>query len=176
MAKLTPVKVHFAKTHKQFANKRRSAMDSVELPHKAWVLVGDGRRALVLRNDGDELFPNLKAISVFNDAENPATSQQGTDRPGRAVEHLTGRRSGMAQIDWHEVAEQRFAHTVAAALNARESEIEALVVVAPPKTLAELRDTLSDGLKRKVVAEVHKDLTKHPVHEIERLLVNTQRK
>jgi protein required for attachment to host cells len=150
-------------------------MNSVKLPHKAWVLVGDGRKALVLRNDGDEVFPNLKAVSVFKDEANPATALHGTDRPGRAVEHLTGRRSGVEQTDWHEIAEQRFVHNVATSLCARENDIDALVVVAPPKTLAELREAFSDGLKRKVVAEVNKDLTKHPVHEIERLLGGSPR-
>jgi protein required for attachment to host cells len=148
-------------------------MNSVKLPHKAWVLVGDGRKALVLRNDGDELFPNLKAVSVFNDEANPATALHGTDRPGRAVEHATGRRSGMEETDWHEIAEQRFVSHVASALCAREHDIGALVVVAPPKALAQLRDAFSDGLKRKVLAEVSKDLTKHPIHEIERLLAGS---
>jgi protein required for attachment to host cells len=151
-------------------------MTNVKIPHKAWVLVGDGRKALVLRNDGDEMFPNLKTVSVFQDEANPATAMQGTDRPGRAVEHLTGRRSGIEVTDWHEIAEQRFAHNVATALCARENDIDALVVVAPPKTLAELRDAFSDGLRRKVLAEVNKDLTKHPVHEIERLLAGPPRK
>lgn len=151
-------------------------MSGVKLPHKAWVLVGDGRKALVLRNEGDDIFPNLKAVSVFKDEANPATALHGTDRPGRAVEHLSGRRSGVEQTDWHEIAEQRFAHNVAASLCDRENDIDALVVVAPPKTLAELREAFSDGLKRKVVAEVNKDLTKHPVHEIERLLGGTARR
>ncbi len=150
-------------------------MNSVKLPHKVWVLVGDGRKALVLQNEGDEQYPNLKAISIFEDNPNPATAAQGTDRPGRAVEHQTGRRSGVEQTDWHEIAEQRFAHHVAATLCARENDIGALVVVAPPKTLAELRDAFSDTLKRKIVAEVNKDLTKHPVHEIERLLTGARR-
>ena len=149
---------------------------TVKLPHKAWILVGDGRKALVLRNEGDDRFPDLRAVSVFTDETNPATSAIGTDRPGRAVEHATGRRSAMDETDWHEIGEQRFAHSVGAALCAREHDIDALVVVAPPRTLAELRGTLSDGLKRKVVAEVNKDLTKHPLHEIERLLAGTPRK
>lgn len=151
-------------------------MSGVKLPHNAWVLVGDGRKALVLRNEGDDVFPNLKAVSVFKDEANPATALHGSDRPGRAVEHVTGRRSGVEQTDWHEIAEQRFAHNVAASLCARENDIDALVVVAPPKTLAELREAFSDGLKRKVMAEVNKDLTKHPVHEIERLLGGTARR
>lgn len=174
-AKLIPGKIRCGQADARLANNRRVAVDSVKLPHKAWVLVGDGRKALILRNDGDELYPNLKAISVFKDEANPATALQGADRPGRAVEHLTGRRSGMEQTDWHEIAEQRFAHSVAATLCARENDIEALVVVAPPRTLAELRDALSVALKRKVIAEIAKDLTKHPVHEIERLLTRTRR-
>ena len=147
-------------------------MTNVELPHQAWVLVGDGRKALVLRNEGDEMFPNLQATTVFKDQANPATAQLGTDRPGRTVEHFSGRRSSMEQTDWHEIAEHRFAQGVASTLCARDDagEISALVVVAPPKTLAELRDAFSDSLRSKIIAEVNKDLTKHPVHEIERLL------
>jgi protein required for attachment to host cells len=151
-------------------------MNGVKIPHKAWVLVGDGRKALVLRNEGDEMFPNLKTVSVFKDDLNPATALHGTDRPGRTVELLTGRRSGMDEPDWHEIAEQRFVHNVATTLCAHEDEIDSLVVVAPPKTLAELRDAFSNGLKRKVVAEINKDLTKHPVHEIERLLAGQRQK
>lgn len=153
-------------------------MNTVKLPHKAWVLVGDGRKALVLRNEGDETFPNLQTTTVFRDEANPATALLGTDRPGRTVEHLTGRRSGMEQTDWHEVAEHRFAQSVASTLCARDDagDISALIVVAPPKTLAELRDSFSESLKRKIVAEVNKDLTRHPVHEIERLLAGTPKK
>ena len=45
------------------------------------IFVGDGRKALFLRNDGDEKFPNLKTEQVFAD-ENPPTHEQGTDKPG----------------------------------------------------------------------------------------------
>jgi protein required for attachment to host cells len=147
-------------------------MTKISLPHKAWVLVGDGRKALVLRNEGDEIFPNLRTADVFHDAANPATSLIGTDRPGRAVDHMSGRRAGVEQTDWHEIAEHRFAQQVAKALDARNEagDISALLVVAPPKTLAELRQSFSDSLQRKVIGEVNKDLTKHPIHEIERLL------
>ncbi|HTO65983.1 MAG TPA: hypothetical protein VMM15_32565 [Bradyrhizobium sp.] len=36
-------------------------MNKLKIPHDAFVLVGDGRKALFLRNEGDEKFPNLKA-------------------------------------------------------------------------------------------------------------------
>ena len=153
-------------------------MTNVPLPHSAWVLVGDGRKALVLCNEGDEKFPNLRMTTVFKDQANPATAQLGSDRPGRAVEHFSGRRSSMDQTDWHEIAEHRFAQGVASTLCALDEagDISALVVVAPPRTLAELRHAFSDSLRRKIIAEVNKDLTKHPVHEIERLLTSGAKK
>jgi len=45
-------------------------MHKIAIPHGAYVLVGDGRKALFLRNEGDQKFPNLKAERVVVD-ENP---------------------------------------------------------------------------------------------------------
>lgn len=142
------------------------------LSSQVWVLVGDGKKALVLRNDGDDVFPNLKTIRVFNDAANPATSQLGSDRPGRTTTEAGGRRSAVEQTDWHEIGEHRFAQHVASALDRceRDGELTALIVVAPPHTLAELRRSFAPQLRAKVIYEMDKDLTKHPIHEIERLL------
>jgi protein required for attachment to host cells len=150
-------------------------MDKLLLPHDVWVVVGDGRKALVLRNHGDATYPDLRPISVLQDAHNPPTASQGTDRPGRTIDHATGRRSGVDQTDWHELGEQRFVQGVATQLNGREKEISALVVVAPARSLSELRGALSEGLRKKVVAEITKDLTHHPLHEIERLLTGQPR-
>jgi len=148
-------------------------MKKLGLPHNAWVVVGDGRKALVLRNEGDEKFPNLKTVDVLNAGDNPATSQLGSDRPGRTSEH-GGHHGAVEQTDWHEIAENDFARRIAAALETRHAsgDIDALVVVAPPRTLAELRHNFSHALRAKIVAEVNKDLTKHPVHAIERLLTS----
>ncbi|WP_369124561.1 host attachment protein [Enterococcus faecalis] len=44
------------------------------------------------------------------------------------------------------------------------------MLVAPPRMLAALRENLSNGVQATVIAEVDKDLTKHPIQEIERLL------
>ena len=153
-------------------------MTNVQIPHQAWVLVGDGRKALVLRNEGDKKFPNLRALAVFKEEVTPPTSQLGTDAPGRAIDHLSGRRAGVEQTDWHDIAEHRFAQSVASTLCARDQagDITSLVVVAPPRTLADLRNSFTDSLKAKIIAEVNKDLTRHPVYEIERLLTGTPRK
>ena len=49
---------------------------------------------------------------------------------------------------------------------------KALIVVAPPKTLAELRNAFHPDVTACIVAEINKDLTKHPLGEIEKHLMN----
>ena len=70
----------------------------LKIPHDAFVFVGDGRKALFLRNDGDEKFPYLKTERVFVD-ENPPSHEQGTERPGRISKgSLTGGRSAVQLV------------------------------------------------------------------------------
>lgn len=146
-------------------------MSKLKIPHDAFILVGDGRKALFLRNDGDEKFPNLKVERV-EETENPLTREQGTDKQTLVFQSADGRRTAASQTDWHEVTEQRFARDVAAHMQdvVRQRGVKQLVVVAPARTLAELRTAFHDEVRKKIVAEIEKDLTKHPVHEIERHL------
>jgi protein required for attachment to host cells len=130
-------------------------------------------RRCFLHNAGDEKFPNLKTERIFVD-DNPPTHEQGSDRPGRAFKRAgTNLRSGVGDTDWHDLEEHRFVHRVAAAMEqlVRERKAKALVVVAPPRTLANLRQALHADVKQRVIAEIAKDLTKHPVYEIEKHLV-----
>ncbi len=147
-------------------------MLKLEIPNGTWILVGDGAKALVLRNEGDEVYPNLVTRDVFHSGANPKTSEQGTDRPGRVQERATGRRSGMEPTDWHDIAEHRFAHHVAEIVErcALAGEIPHLIVVAPARTLADLRKVFSKHVTEKIRAEVDKDLTQYPVYKIEQLL------
>ncbi|MGY3534484.1 baeRF12 domain-containing protein [Bradyrhizobium sp. USDA 4452] len=147
-------------------------MNRLKIPHDALVFVGDGRKALFLRNDGDEKFPNLRAERVFEDV-NPPTHEQGTERPGRVSKARdAGQRSAVEPVDWHHLEERRFAKRVAAAMEdvVRARKVPALVVVAPPKTLADLRSAFHADVRERVIAEINKDLTKHPVGEIEKHL------
>ncbi len=144
-------------------------MNKLKIPHDAFVFVGDGRKALFLRNEGDEKFPFLKTENVFED-ENPLTHEQGSEGPGRVSKAInSGQRSAVEPVDWHHIEEQRFTRKVAAAMEqvVRTRKVPALVVVAPPKTLADLRSAFHDDVKSLVIAEINKDLTKHPVGEIE---------
>jgi protein required for attachment to host cells len=145
----------------------------LKIPHNALVFVGDGRKALFLRNVGDAISPNLRTEKVFEDV-NPSTHDQGSDRPGRMSEAaLPGRRSAVEPTDWHDIEEHRFARKVAAAMEqmVRTSKAKALIVVAPPRTLADLRDAFHSDVKACVVAEINKDLTKHPIGDIAKHLL-----
>lgn len=146
-------------------------MDQKLIPLGACILVADGHKALVLRKMGDEARPNLQVEQVLEAPPNPLTHEQGADRPPRAI--FRGRRSALAQAGWHGLAEHQFVDRVAEALarTHQQTPIPALIVVALPRALAELRRVLSDELKGVIIAEIDKDLTKHPVFEIERHLV-----
>ena len=138
---------------------------------REWVVVCDGAKALVLENVGDSKFLNLKTREVY-EQEDPKTSEQGTDAPGRAINSVDARRSAMEQTDWHKQAEHRFLQSLAghldAAVNARRAK--SLIVVAPPRALGVLRHAYSHNLRAALRAEIDKDLVKLPVREIEKHL------
>lgn len=139
--------------------------------HNALVLVADGRKYLLLRNTGDLRQATL-ACEGHGEQQNAATGAQGSDRPGRAFASVGGARSALAQTDWHQLEEDRFAAGVADMLGrlAEAGDFAELIVVAPPKCLAELRSSLAPQVASRVVAEIAKDLTKHPIDQIARIL------
>lgn len=147
-------------------------MTKLAIPHDALVFVGDGQKALFLRNVGDEKSPNLTTERVFAEKD-PPTREQGSDRPGRTFKRaFTNRRASVEDTDWHELEKHRFAAHVAAALErlVRAQNAKTIVVVAPPRTLADLRHAFHPDVKDRIIAEIDKDLTKHPVWDIERHL------
>src|ERR1051326_5296978 len=87
-----------------------------KLPHDALVFVGDGRKALFLRNAGDAHIPDLRTEQVFKE-DNPPSREQGTDKPGRGFASAgSPRRGGMEETDWHDLEEHPLDQRVAAAL------------------------------------------------------------
>jgi protein required for attachment to host cells len=141
------------------------------IPAGGHVLVCDGSKALFLENAGDAKFPNLRTAHV-TEIQNPPTREQGTDRPTRVFESVGTQRSTAEAPDFHARAEEEFARAVAASLDEfrQAGKLRSLIVVAPPRMLADLRRFLSDQTKALVTAEIDKDLTKHPVYEIEKHL------
>jgi protein required for attachment to host cells len=143
-------------------------MNHTPISHGALVLVGDGTKALFFRNEGTPLHVNLVVERVLEQPD-PPTHEQGTSPPGR-YSSLGGPRSAMEQTDWHQLAEDRFAHDVSSALYrlAHANAYNELVVVAPSKVLGVLRESFHPEVKKRLVAEIPKDLTGQPKADIAR--------
>jgi protein required for attachment to host cells len=145
--------------------------DEVKIPANTFILVADGRKALLLSNHGDAVHPDLRLDVSVENAPNPLSHEQGRDRPGRAFQSVGHRRSAVETMDIHQESETAFAAKAAEiTLRAVEKRPSAkIVVVAPPVILAELRSRFST-LGAQVIAEIAKDLTKHPISEIAAIL------
>lgn len=148
----------------------------MELAPNSVVLVADGRKLLFLRNQGDAAFPELK-VEVAEEHPNPATRDQATDAAGRASSTSAGggnERTGssMEPTDFHQLEEDRFAAEAAAMLKTRAlaNDFEHLIIVAPPKTLGELRKHYHKEVERRLAGELAKDLTGHTIPQIEAAL------
>ena len=141
------------------------------VPHNSLILVGDGQKALFLRNKGNPYNVDLVVEQIL-EQDNPPTREQGTDRPGRANASFGAARSAMEEADWHHIAKERFAAELADALyrHALANRFEKLVIIAPPKVMGDLRKAFHAEVAERVVAEIPKELTSHPVAEIERLI------
>ena len=143
----------------------------MQLSHNTVVLVADGRKMLLLRNEGDGDYPNL-VVERAEEHADPSTTDQGTDRPGRTQSSVGPGRNSYEQADWHQIEEDRFAAEAADVLKRRAlaNDYEKLVVVAPPRALGELRKHYHKEVEDRLIGEVDKDLTGHPLPEIEEAL------
>jgi protein required for attachment to host cells len=140
----------------------------MQIPHDGFVLVVDGRKSLFFRNAGDAEFPNF-ALEDKEVERNPDHHEKASDLAGQASGTLMGT---MGETDIHQHEEDRFAADTAEMLKRRalRGDYEALVVVAPPRTLGELRRHYHKEVERRLLGELTKDLTNVPVAEIEQIL------
>lgn len=166
----------------------------MQIPHNAHVLVADGRKLLFFRNEGDGEYPNLQ-LETKDVHPNPKDSDQKTDQAGQSPSTRSGpganpvaqngsnhaKGSGaqfasgggtMGEADYHQLEEDRFAAEAAELLKKRalNNELESLIIVAPPKTLGELRKHYHKEVESRIAGEVAKDLTNMAVPEIEKIL------
>jgi protein required for attachment to host cells len=143
------------------------------LPNNALVLVTDGRKMLFFRNHGDENQIDLRT-EAHDERKDAPDREMKTDAPG-----ATGQSGGYSgrvaydETDFHQQEEDRWAHSAAEEVNRRVlgNDFEALAIIAPPKTLGELRKKLHKEAERRVVCEIPKEMTGRPTPDIEALLV-----
>ena len=146
-------------------------MTNIRLDQNIWLLVCDAKKALLLQNSGDNVYPKLETRHVMEHAVH-RSSEVGSDAPGRAFSGAGGRRSAMDDGDPHLEEERNFLRDVAADMKRRigSGEIKRLIVIAPPRALGLLRDLECQQLKSVTVAELAQDYVKLPLYEIEERL------
>ena len=144
----------------------------MRLPHKSFVVVADGEKMLFLRNEGDEEFPKLE-LERKREQENPDNIGHKTAEAGRAFPSSGPGHHAYSETDFHQLEENRFAAETADLLKKRalRNDFEQLIIVAPPRTLGELRKHYHKEVEKRLAGEIAKDLTGHPVSEIEKILL-----
>lgn len=143
----------------------------MQVPHGGVVVVADGAKMLFFRNEGDADFPKLE-VERKREQENLSDGEMKTDGPGRAANGAGIGTSSFEETDFHQLEEDRFAAETAELLKTRalRNDFESLIIVAPPKTLGELRKHYHKEVEKRLAGEIAKDLTGHPVEEIEKII------
>lgn len=126
---------------------------------RIWVLVSDASRARILHYDA-----GARKWDLAKELEHPGSRLKGSellsDAPGRQRQSFGHGRPAMEMpTDPQEVEKERFIRQVADELKHEHDQraFDALIVVAGPHTLGQLRGVLSAVVKKAVLHEVDKD-------------------
>ena len=131
----------------------------MQLPRGATVAVADGDKFNLFRNAGDEVRLKLEP------APHPAVD---ADHQGATP----GRHGSSANPDGGQDGEDAFSAGVVDLLNKQvlSGGITALLVIAAPRTLGAIRPLYHAQLRAVLVGEIAKDLTGHPVKDVEKAI------
>jgi protein required for attachment to host cells len=145
----------------------------VPLPNNALVLVTDGRKTLFFRNEGDSNQIDLRTEAHDQREDVSSAGELATDAPGTVQQSAGYGHSTYEETDFKQLEEDRWAHSAAEQVNKRAlaNDFDNLVIVAPPKTLGELRKKLHKEAERRVICEIPKEMTGRPIPDIEALIV-----
>lgn len=132
---------------------------------KTWALVANGGRARIVKYLGDS---DVREVFDINDGQ-VRTGELLSDRAGRSFASKGKSRSGMElHSDPVRNQERLFAQQLTGFLadKAKNGDMDALLVVASPRTLGDLRSAFPKLLKTKVIQETDKDLTQLAVPDL----------
>ncbi|MGP6087396.1 baeRF12 domain-containing protein [Antarctobacter jejuensis] len=141
------------------------------LPQNAWVLIADGEKALFLVNVGDDQDMQL-VVRDKEEQENPKAQDWAANRPGRLKDGPGVQRSAVDDTDWHQLEKERFANDLADMLykDAHAGKFDRLVIAASRPILSELRKEMHQEVTKRIMLDMPKVLTNHPIDEIEELI------
>jgi len=131
---------------------------SHDIPNNALILVADGGKAMLLRNTapsgGEVSLTEEGRITPESAGQGPSGSRPEDQTPGQT-------------------SEATFSKQVAQALNAlkQQNGFDALVLVADPQSLGQIREALHKTVDAAVIKSLSKDLTNHSLDDIAKALV-----
>ena len=128
-----------------------------KIPHNALIVVADGTSARFFRNAGDESKILLSAEGEFKPTNLLDDGPAGT-RPQESSNQETD--------------EAKFAKQLAKEFyrRAHSGNFAALVLIADPQTLGQIRPTLHKEVQDRLVFELRKTLTKASIADIQKAL------
>jgi protein required for attachment to host cells len=136
-------------------------------PSRIWYVIADGGRARFVAQDANGAFRTV--LSFVATDMHKRSSDLGRDRPARVKESANAARHAVEpRRDLHEAAKEDFIALVAEEIAAEHGngQFDQLVLVAPPKVLTELKQSLSKPMAALVLNDLQKDLTKVPDHDL----------
>ena len=128
-----------------------------KIPHNALIVVADGTGARFFRNSGQENKISLSADGAFKPDDLLNAGPAGK-RPRESSEQETD--------------EATFAKQLANELyrRAHSGGFEALVLIADPQTMGQIRRSLHKEVQTRLVSEIGKTLTKASIADIQKTL------
>ena len=142
-------------------------------PTRTWVLVADGQHGRILSRTGT--VTNLEAVAggAFEN-EQHGSGDVGGGRPDRTRESVAGAPHALGTCaDWQRAEKCDFARQLAERLEdgAWQDQFDRLILVAPPRTLGDLRAVLGPCARGRLAGDLDKDLTGMSPDDIEARLV-----
>ncbi|MCZ8146650.1 MAG: host attachment protein [Roseomonas sp.] len=131
-----------------------------------WALIADaGHARIFARRLPAGPWREVPEAAVENPT--PPSRALGTERPGRVHESASTTRHAIEpRTDPHRAARRAFARRLAEWLDDEADRFAALLLVAPPAFLGELRAELGPVAGRKLAGSLDRDLIKLPVAKI----------
>ncbi|MET0279535.1 MAG: host attachment protein [Steroidobacteraceae bacterium] len=133
----------------------------MQFPRNSTIAVCDGQKLRLFRNNGNELKLELHEL--------PAAALEPHNKGSGKRHH-----SSAANPDDQRLEEDSYASATADLLNkqALSGEISSLYVVAPPRTLGELRRHYHASLKAKLLGELSREHTNDTVEVLQQALIS----
>ena len=128
------------------------------IPHNAMIVVADGGKAILFRNDDSSGGLSLKEVQRLSPKhlqdEGPSGSRPGEQTP--------------SQTD-----EATFAKQIAQAVNHMklDGDFDKLVLIADSQTLGQFREVMHKTVEASLVLTLAKDLTNHSANEITKVIL-----